>query len=121
LSQLSCSSCQVQTPWSTALLMPMSCPGSPVQAHPSRMTCQANLSRLTCPGCPVWLVLSQMPSTNWPVTVVLGILNTVRWLWNIIKFDWPELTITKGYMAALYGRFNWQKTSLSNTEMIQPQ
>jgi hypothetical protein len=48
----------------------MSWQSCPVQAHPSKMNCQADLSRLTCPGWPVRVALSQMSYANWPAMVV---------------------------------------------------
>jgi hypothetical protein len=69
LSKLSCPSCVLPCPavlfWllspdtivhnslDVAVMSWQSCPLCPVQAHQSRMTWQANLSTLTCPGFPV--------------------------------------------------------------------
>ncbi len=50
---LSCSNCPVR-----AVLSFLSCSGHPVQADLARLICQLDLSRSTCPGCPVWDVLS---------------------------------------------------------------
>jgi hypothetical protein len=53
LYQLSCSSCPAQATLPIALLMPLSCPGSPVISVHSSLLVQANISRLSCPVGPV--------------------------------------------------------------------
>ncbi len=61
----------------------MSCPGSPVISVITRLTClaacRANLSRLSCPDCPVLDVLSQLACPSGPVPDVLFQLA----LWSI--------------------------------------
>jgi hypothetical protein len=73
LSQLPCPailSTALLTPSPVVSVMSWSVPFCSVQAHLSMLTCQADLSRLTCPCCPVQVVLSQMSYSNCPTMVI---------------------------------------------------
>ncbi len=78
LSQLSCANCPTPAILSAALLTLLSwhcchildCPLCCVRVHLSRLSCQDALPRLTYPGCPVSVVLSQMPYPDSPATAV---------------------------------------------------
>jgi hypothetical protein len=70
---LSCSCCPI-----LAILPSLPCPSChssplhPVQGDRSRQICQADRSRLTCPGCPSQAVLSRLLCPDCPTTVVLS-------------------------------------------------
>jgi hypothetical protein len=86
----SCSSCPAQATLATALLTPVSYPGSSVISVPSRLTCPgclssqlvktvlsrlsflAVLSRMSSPSCPVRVFLSQMSCPKCYVPDVLS-------------------------------------------------
>jgi hypothetical protein len=55
-----------------AVMSWQSCLLCPVQAHLCRLTCQADLSRLACPDCPVQVVLSQLSCPRCPIPVILS-------------------------------------------------
>ncbi len=70
---------------------------------PLRLTYEASLSRQTCPGCPVWVVLSQKSFDNWTITLVLfpcPVLAVLLWQYCYL---FPVLDVMSwlSYLAVL--------------------